>query len=333
MMIWLGVATLAVATPTTYLILQDNGLGSVMGKDAVKKASAVEQKKIMNHILNMVSDSKKPSDIENYLSKNISKLSNKNANEAFYSLTYSLTLEQENMTNAYQAVSNELLFAYEDNEFKAGKNMDTSKVKDYAVKGYLDELTRQFLYLEDDGSNLKLKVDYEKIEKKYENYFEDGLKTLMTIKIQEQDKPYFNADMTQYNMKEMLERILYIEGKRASWENTIYHNEVQAYQEHIYADFFGVSQESYFEKKDDKLVMKDSVKEELGELLTEYSNSFMGNDIVAYMESLESNKWEKGKESEVVLKMMYDRFGKTSTVQAPFETITAPTDLEVDNNE
>jgi len=170
--IWLGVAAIGVATPATYFVLQDNTLGSIIENKQVKKVSAKEQKKILNHVLDMVSDSKKPSDIESYLSKNIPKLSDKNANEAFYSFTYALTSEQERMMDAYQAVSNELLFPYEDNEFEVGKNMDTSKVKDFAVKGYLDELKRQFLYLEDDGSNLNLKIDYESLNKKYGTVFD-----------------------------------------------------------------------------------------------------------------------------------------------------------------
>lgn len=320
--LWLGAFGICVGAPITYFALQA-GEDVIQTKD-VKKMSEKEQEAFVVKIADMVVNGEKPSSIEEELAKGIAGLSKERASEAFYTFLYSISMEQGKQTENYQVVSEDLISAYNSNQFEAKRHASFDKVKDAAVKGYLTELNRQFLYLEDDGEGLVMLQDLEQLEKKYEKFFDEGLKGLVEVKRLNQEKPYASSAYTSFNMKDNLEYILRIEGKRTSWQDTIYHDEMLALQESAYMDFFGITHDAYFDDKDGVLTLKEEVKDEMWALMKEYSNSFMGDEILAYMDSLESNDWVKPEQQESLYNRMYERFATPSAVQAPLVQVSAP---------
>lgn len=312
---WVGIIALAIGAPSGYFLLHQED--AIEAKD-VKKMSEKEQKAYLDKLSEYVSSGQKPSTVEKDLAMNIAKLSKDNASEAFYIFLYGIAIEQEKQMKNYETVSDNLILSFNKGEFTPGVKASYDKVEDQAVKGYLNELKRQFLFVEDDGQGLYLTQDVAGLEKKYGSFFNDGLKAVMDIRIKNQTSPYVSASGTKYNLKKNLERILWIQGKKTSWENTIYQEEALAIQETAYADFFGVTQDTYFEQKDGKDVMKESVKEEMWHLAKEYANSFMADDILAYMEELEADGFEKKDDQNVVYGRMNERFGSKADVQTPF---------------
>lgn len=319
----LSAVALGVGVPATYFATQQHGDEKIQTKN-VKKMSADEQEKFLTKIADMVSNAEKPSDIEKALEGSIAKLSKENANIAFYTFLYSLSIEQEKQMENYRVISEGLINAYNKNEFKASRGESYEGVKDEAVKGYLNELNRQFLYVEDDGDGIVLLQDVETLEKKYGQFFDEGLKGLLEVRLANQNDPYANATYTAFNMKKNLERILFIEGKRPVWENTMYHDEMLALQEMAYVDFFGITHDAYFDEKDGVFTMKEDVKDEMWALMKEYSNSFLGDDILAYMDELETDDWVRKDEHDAIFKRMEERFTAVSEVQAPFVRVTPP---------
>lgn len=320
--LWTGIFGILVGAPVTYFVLQGNE-ELIQTKD-VKKMSEKDQEAFMVKISDMVINGEKPSVIEEQLEKQIAGLSKERASEAFYTFLYSLSFEQGSQTEKYQVLSEELISAYNNNQFEAKRNASFDKVKDESVKGYLTELNRQFLYLEDDGEGLVMLQDLERLEKKYKPFFDEGLTGLMEVKRMTQEKPYASSSYTSFNLKENLEYILRIEGKRTTWQDTIYHDEMMGLQESAYMDFFGVTHDAYFNEKDGALTLKEEVKDEMWALMKEYSNSFMGDEILAFMDELESNDWLKPAEQESLYKRMYERFAVPSAVQAPLVQVSAP---------
>lgn len=283
----------------------------------VAQMSEEAQQAFLDELLMKVSSGGKPSDVDEMLVNNITGLNKDNASEAVYLLMTSLSIEQGEQMKKYQTFGDGVLEAYNDNEFKAGRHETYEKVTDKSIQGYLDELKRQFLFIEDDGEGLYLSQNLERVRIAYEDYLNPSLEAVFEIRLLNQEKPYTNASFTNFDMTKMLERILFIEGKREEWEKTIYAGEMLALQEQVYLDFFGVTHETYFETANGKSVMKEDVKDEMYALQAEYANSFMGNEIIGYMDELERDGFEKKDTQGFIYEQLNERFSNESDIQEP----------------
>lgn len=283
----------------------------------VAEMSEEKQQQFLDELLMEVSSGGKPSDVEALLVKNIEGLSLNNASESVYLLMTSLSVEQGDQMKKYQILGDSVLQAYNDNQFKTGRHEAFGNVEDKSVQGYLEELKRQYLFIEDDGEGLYLSQDLERIEENFSDYLNPSLQAIFEIRLLNQEAPYTDANLTTFDMELMMERILFIEGERPNWEETIYQGEMLALQEQVYVDFFGVSHDTYLETVDGKLVMKEEVREQMYLLQAEYSNSFMGKEIIEYMAELEADDFERKDTQTFVFEQMHTRFSVESEVQTP----------------
>lgn len=309
-----GLALVGVGGTATYFVAQDSNPVEVK---QMEKMPEVEQQAFLDSLLEKASSSEKPSVIEKMLVEKIDGLSKDNASEGVYLLLSSMAVEQGTQMSNYKTVGEGIISAYNDNQFKSGDNDNYGKVEDEAVQGYLKELKRQHLYIEEDGEGLYLSQNLKEIEKRYGEYLNDSIKGIFRIRVMNQEKPYVEANETVYNMNKMMERILLIEGDKDNWKDTIYEGEMLSLQEQVYMDFFAVTHDTYFEDKNGKLIMKADAKENMYALQREYSNSFMGAEIIGYMDELESDRFEKKETQVFPYVQMMERFAIEPSEQAP----------------
>ncbi|WP_442638092.1 hypothetical protein [Rossellomorea marisflavi] len=311
---YLGVAVVGLTGTATYFISQDEPASQIQ---EVKTLSKSKQQAFLDGLIEKVTNGAKPSEINKELLSTIKGLDKENASEAVYVLLSSVSMEQGNQIAKYRVVGDGVVSAYNDEQFKSGRNETYKKVEDKAVQGYLQELKRQYLFVEDDGDGLYLSQDLRLIQDKYKEYLTSPLQSIFAIRLDNQEKPYVDGNKTNYDMNTMIERLLVIEGERDIWKGTVYESEMLALQEQLYMDFFGVTHETYFEEKGGKMVMKEEVKEKMYELQNEYSNSFMGEEILGYMDELENDNFVKKDSQTFVLKRMTERFSVEPDEQAP----------------
>lgn len=311
---YLGVAVVGITGTATYYISQDEPSAQIK---EVKQMSKADQQTFLDNLVNKVSEGGKPTEINKELLAHIEGLSKENASEAVYILLSSIALEQGNQIAKYRVVGDGVVSSYNANEFKSGRNETYKEVEDKAVQGYLQELKRQYLYVEDDGDGLFLSQDLRRVEDKYKKYMTKPLETIFEVRLENQEEPYVDGNQTSYDMDKMIERILWIEGKRDMWKGTVYESEMLALQEQVYMDFFGVTHETYFNEKDGRLTMKEDVQEKMYELQHEYANSFMGDEILGYMNELENDKFVKKEDQTFIFKRMTERFSTEPVEQAP----------------
>lgn len=312
-----GLAVLLVGGTTTYFVSQDD---TAIEVQKVDKMSEEKQQAFLDDLLMKVSDGEKPSEIEKMLAEKVGGLNKDNASEAVYILLNALSIEQGVQMDAYKVLGDGVIKAYNDNQFKSGADETYSKVEDKSVQGYLQELTRQFLFVEDDGEGLYLSQNLKPIEKKYGDYINEALKGVLDVRLKNQENPYVDAERTSYDMDAMMERILFIEDKKESWQLTIYEGEMLALQEQAYMDFFGVTHETYFNESNGKLVMKKDIVEKFESLYNEYPNTFMGADIYGFLDELDGDKYEKKDTQGFIYDKLVERFALDSLVQAPIVT-------------
>ena len=283
----------------------------------VEKMDESKQQAFLDELLMKVSEGGKPTEVEKMLGEKINGLSKENASEAVYLLLSSMAVEQGKQMVNYRTVGEGILSAYEDEQFESGRNKSMRNIEDKSVQGYLEELNRQHLFIEDDGEGLYLSQDLEYIESAYGNYLTETVKGVVKIRIMNQKDPYANGALTSFDMDKMMERILFIEGEKENWKDTIYEGEMVALQEEAYMDFFGVTHDTYFEEAGGKLKMKDSVVEKMYLLQAEYTNSFMGNEILGYMDELEADGFVKKDTQTFIFEQMSTRFAVDSSEQSP----------------
>lgn len=307
-------AILLVGSAVTYLAYKEEPTVEV---NQIEKMDEFEQQAFLDTLLEKVSAGDKPSDVEAMLVEKIEGLSKDNASEGVYLLLSAMAVEQGNQMTNYLTVGEGVLSAYDDDQFKTGNKENYKKVEDKAVQGYLQELKRQHLFIEDDGEGLYLSQDLKEIEKEYEKYLNDSIKSVFEVRLMNQEQPYVNADKTVYDMDKMMEHILVVEGEKENWQGTIYEGEMLAMQEQSYMDFFGVTHDTYFNDKAGKLIMKESVIEKMYLLQAEYANSFMGEEIIGYMGELEADNFEKKDTQGFLYSQMIERFSTDSSEQTP----------------
>lgn len=298
----------------TYLASQEEPTVEVK---QIEKMEESEQQAFLDTLLEKVSAGEKPSDVEAMLVEKIEGLSKDNASEGVYLLLSAMAVEQGNQMTNYLTVGEGVLSAYGDDQFKTGNKETYKKVEDKAVQGYLQELKRQHLFIEDDGEGLYLSQDLKEIEKEYEKYLNDSIKSVFEIRLMNQEQPYVDANKTVYDMDKMMEHILIVEGEKGNWQGTIYEGEMLAMQEQSYMDFFGVTHDTYFDNKAGKLIMKESIIEKMYLLQAEYANSFMGEEIIGYMGELEVDNFEKKDTQGFLYSQMIERFATESSEQTP----------------
>lgn len=326
---WLGAGAVLIGLAglsSTYYLMEKDESAQVQ---TIEKMSEEEQEKFVNQIADMVSNGDTPASIESEIEKKISGLSKDRANEVLYSLLYALKLEQEQLMESYTGIATALTDAYNDGQFKTGTNK-FGKVEDESVRSFLEGLDEQFFKIEEKDDALLLTHDLERIESKYGSFFNPSTQALFDIRMKKETSPYANYTYNSYDLKKNLEFILFIEGKRDVWQDTIVHYDIQSIQEAAYADFFGVTHDAYFEEKDGELVLKESVKDEMWALMKEYANSFMGDDILGFMDELETDDWVRKAEQDFALKRIEERFSRASSVQVPFIQVTAPGEGELE---
>lgn len=283
----------------------------------VAQMSEKEQGKFLDELLMKVSEGGKPSDVEALLVQNIEGLNKDNASEGIYLLMTALSVEQGDQMEKYRVLGDSVLQAYSENQFKAGNQETYKNVEDKSVQGYLDELKRQYLFIEDDGEGLYLSQDLERIEENFKEYLNPALQAIVEVRLLNQEDPYVNANQTAFDMEKMMERILLIEGEKTNWQDTIYQGEMLALQEQAYVDFFGVTHDTYFENVKGKVVMKEDVREQMYLLQAEYSNSFMGKEIIGFMDELEADGFERKDTQHFVYDRVNERFMVESDIQSP----------------
>ena len=310
----IGLVALGIGGTATYFVSQDD---TAIEIKKVEKMPEEEQQAFLDTLLMKVSGSEKPSDVAKMLSEKVDGLNKDNASEAVYLLMSSVAVEQGAQMENFRVVSDGVISAYNENQFKSGYHETYEKVEDKSVQGFLEELKRQYLFLEDDGEGLYLSQDLNRIEKEYEKYLNESVTAILEVRLLNQDKPYVDAGQTAYDMDKMMERILFIEGKKTVWQETIYEGEMLALQEQAYMDFFGVTHDAYYEEKDGKLFMKEDIKDKMYLLQAEYSNSFMGQEIIGFMDELEADKFEKKDTQAFIYAQMQKRFAVETTEQAP----------------
>jgi hypothetical protein len=308
------IALVLVGGTATYLASQEEPTVEVK---QIEKMEESEQQAFLDTLLEKVSAGEKPSDVEAMLVEKIEGLSKDNASEGIYLLLSAMAVEQGNQMTNYLTVGEGVLSAYTDDQFKTGNKENYKKVEDKAVQGYLQELKRQHLFIEDDGEGLYLSQDLKEIEKEYEKYLNDSIKSVFEIRLMNQEQPYVDANKTVYDMDKMMEHILTVEGEKENWQGTIYEGEMLAMQEQSYMDFFGVTHDTYFDDKAGKLIMKESVIEKMYLLQAEYANSFMGEEIIGYMGELEADDFEKKDTQGFLYSRMIERFATESSEQTP----------------
>lgn len=309
-----GMVLAGVGGTATYLTSLDEA-PTEMKK--VAQMSESQQQAFLDELLMKVSEGGKPSDIEALLVENIEGLNKDNASEAVYLLMTSLSVEQGDQMEKYRVLGDSVLQAYNENQFKAGRHETYKKVEDKSVQGYLDELKRQYLYIEDDGEGLYLSQDLKQIKENFKEYLNPAIQAVFEVRLLNQEDPYADANLTAFNMEKMMERILFIEGERHNWQETIYQGEMLALQEQAYVDFFGVTHDAYFELVNDKEVMKEEVREQMYLLQAEYANSFMGKEIIGFMDELEADGFERKDTQSFVYEQANLRFMVESDVQSP----------------
>lgn len=284
---------LVVAGGAGTAIIQLNDSGERVAIEKVAPLSDSEQQAFLDNLLETVSAGAKPSEVEKKLATKIEGLNEDNASEAVYLLLSSLSVEQGTQISKYRVVSDGVVEAYNQGEFKGGAGETFNGVTDKAVQGFLQELSRQHLLIEDDGQGLYLSQHLEYVKKNYESYMNEPLKGVLEVRLKNQNDPYADETFAALDLTKALERVLLIEGMKDEWAGTIYASEMMALQEQAYLDFFGITHDAHFEEKDGKLVMKESVKEEMYLLQAEYANSMMGKDIIGFMDELETDKFER----------------------------------------
>lgn len=307
-------ALVLVGSAVTYLATKEEPTVDVK---QIEKMEESEQQAFLDALLEKVSAGEKPSDVEAMLVEKIAGLSKDNASEGVYLLLSAMAVEQGNQMTNYRTVGEGVLSAYGDEQFKTGNKENYKKVEDKSVQGYLQELKRQHLFIEDDGEGLYLSQDLKEIEKEYEKYLNDSIKGVFEIRLMNQEQPYVDANKTDYDMDKMMEHILIVEGEKENWQGTIYEGEMLARQEQSYMDFFGVTHNTYFDDKAGKLTMKENIIEKMYLLQAEYANSFMGEEIIGYMGELESDAFEKKDTQGFVYSRMIERFATESSEQTP----------------
>lgn len=303
-----------------YLLIKGQDFGETR---EVGVLSEMGQEKLMNEVSELVINDASPKTIDDKISTAIGRVSTDKQTELLFGLLYSMRMEQDRLMETYVQIAEELTVSYNNGEFKSG-TQDFSDVKDKVVREYLEGLSESYFKVEEKGDSLFLSQDLDRFESEYGKYLDKSTKAFIDIQ-KEQLQSYPNSnDLEKQVFEKQLNLILFVESNRVNWENSYYHDEIQSMERNLYANVFGVDEPKHFDHEKGQYTFKSGIRDIMTELMDDYSNTFIGDDIYGYLNELESNKWQLNEKENFILNRISERFSTPSKVQSPYIQVSAP---------
>lgn len=270
---------------------------STMGN---KKLNSQDQEKFVKQVTTMVSERKHAVDVENVLDTKIKQLDVVNATTVVNAYTYSIYQENTNMTSKISALTPDL------QDLVKNKKLDLSKditgaysFEDGMVKGLFQELEKDHLKLQQDGSTFFANVDIDYVIKKYGTMIDSNLKDFMEFRSMEGETLVFNSEATTFNLDEIAKRLVTIEGKSSAIKNSKFKDQWISAQQYYYNILFGVNHQYFYEKTADKdkkdtatqtvtnqTKLQDKVVSQYKDIIKKNPNTQLTKDLQGYVDIL-----------------------------------------------
>lgn len=244
---------LTILKVTTISAIMTASLAGLAGCSSTgsQKLSADDQKKFVTEVTTMVSQRKSAKDVESTLDTKVKQLDTDNATSAVNAYIYSLYQTDSDMTNKISAVSPDLQQMVKDKKLDMTKKVDATKLEDGMVKGLFQELNKNHLILQQDGTNFYANVDMDYVIGKYGSEIDSDLKDFMSFRATEDKKVIFNSQTTTFDLDEVANRLVTIEKKDADIQKSKNKNQWISEQTYYYNILFGVNHSYFLEKTDD----------------------------------------------------------------------------------